>query len=233
MAGFMDMFRTAPQAPAPAPAAPAVPATGGVTVPEVTQVPAGQMPGTAQQPVNVLDAYSKLFDNSGKAPDVAPAFILDPKTLSEAAGTMNFTQGIPQELMTRATTGDAAALVEVMNLVGRSAYQSSLAHSSALTDRFVAARSEFDLKGVGAKVTQQLTNSALADAPNYQHPVVKAEFSRIANAFQAQNPDSSPAEIAAATRGYMQNLQTALNPTTAAANPAAPAATNWEQWMST
>lgn len=225
-----------PAAPAAAPAQqqqqPAAPApTGGTTVPVTPETPAGQMPGSAQQPVNALDAYSKLFDNSAKAPDVAPSFNLDPKILGEAAGSMNFTQGIPQELMAKATSGDANALIEMMNLVGRAAYQSSLSHSTALTDKFVAARSEFDLKGVGAQVTKQLTNSALADAPNYQHPVVKAEFTRIANAFQAQNPDSSPAEIAAATKTYMQDLHTAMNPSTQAATAAANQPTNWDEWM--
>lgn len=229
--GLMDMFKPAPVAPAQAPVAQPAGQAGTPTVPAVPAVPAGQMPGSQQTPVNPLDAYAKLFDNSGKKADVPPSFALDPKVLGDAASSLNFTQNIPQELMAKATSGDANALIEMMNLVGRQAYQHSLSHSSALTDRFVAARSEFDLKGVGAKVTGALTNAALADAPNYQHPVVKAEFTRIANAFQGQNPDASPAEIATATKAYMQDLHKAMNPTQQSNTAATEQTTDWEKWM--
>lgn len=233
---FMDMFKPAPAAAPVAPVAAPVagapaPNTGGTTVPATVDTPPGQMPGSNQVPVNPMDSYTKLFDNATTPADKAPVFSLDPKVLGEAANSLNFTQGIPQELMAKATTGDAAAMIEMMNLVARNSYQSAMAHGTALTDRFVSARSEFDLKGIGAKVTQQLTNSALADSPNYQHPVVKAEFTRIANAFQAQNPESSPAEIAKATKEYMQNLHSAMNPDSGKPANAAPAATDWEKWI--
>lgn len=227
--GMFDMFKPAPVAPA----APAAPNSGTPTVPTDPQTPPGQMPGSQQVPANPLDAYAKLFDNSGKPADAPPSFTLDPKVLGEAASTISFTQGIPPDLMAKATSGDAAAMIEMMNLVGRNAYQQSLSHSSALTDRFVAARSDFDSKGVGAKVTGALTSAALADAPNYSHPVVKAEFTRIANAFQSQNPESTPAQIATATKEYMQNLHNAMNPGTQTPATAAAQPTDWEQWMNT
>lgn len=250
MAGIMDLFRPAqqqqPAAQQPAqqpqqqqpnqqqqqPTPPAGSASG--VAPNTPAAPAGQMPGSQQQPVNPLDAYNNLWNNANTKTELPPSFTLDPKILSDAANTMNFTQNIPAELMQKATSGDAEAMITMMNLVGRNAYQSSLAHSSSLTDKFVAARSEFDLKGIDSKVTQKLTNTALADSPNYQHPVVKAEFTRIANAFQAQNPDAGPAEIAKATKEYMQNLHSAMNPGAGqAGGPASkePEATNWEEWI--
>ena len=234
--GLMDMFKpSAPAAAAPAQqqqqANPAVQQPGGVTVPTTPQTPPGQMEGSKQEPVNPMDAYAKLFDNSA-TPNAPPSFNIDPKVLGEAASGMNFTQGIPQELMSKATGGDANALIEMMNLVGQQAYRQSLSHSSALTDRFVGLRSEFDLKGIDSKVTQKLTASALADSPNYSHPVVKQEFARIANAFQTQNPDSSPAEIAKATKDYMQNLHDAMNPATKTKEQQqASEVTDWDKYM--
>lgn len=237
----MSMFSfltssTPPAAPTPQPTTqdvdPNASNTGGVANPATVETPAGKMAGSGQEPVNPLDAYAKLFDNSTQPKDAPPVFALDPKILGEAASSMNFTQGIPQELMAKATSGDANALIEMMNLVARNSYQSALSHGTSLTDKFVTARSEYDSKGVGNKITQQLTSSALADTPNFQHPVVKAEFTRIANAFQSQNPDSSPAEIAKATRDYMQNLHTAMNPESKTKGAAAAQApTNWEAWM--
>lgn len=227
---LMDLFKPAP---APAPAAPAAPVAAAPTAANPNPAPAADPnAGTKQEPVNTMDAYSKLWDNSSTPKDAAPSFAIDPKILGDAASSMNFTQGIPQELMTKATSGDANALLEVMNLVGQKAYQHSLSHSSALTDRFVAARSEFDLKGINSKVTQSLTNSALADSPNYTHPVVRAEFTRVANAFQAQNPEASAQEIATATKKYMSDMQQAMNPTQQSAAAKADAPTDWSEWMS-
>jgi hypothetical protein len=225
--GIMDMFK--PAAPAPQPANPAAP-TGGTTVPADQKTPEGSIPGSKQEPVNPMDSYSKLFDNSA-TPNVAPTFAIDQKILADAAGSMDFTLGIPQELMAKATGGDADALIKMMNLVGRNAYQHSLSHTSALTDRFVAQRSEFDLKGIDAKVTQKLTNSALANSPNYAHPTVRAEFTRVANAFQAQHPDSSPDEIATATKKYMTDLHNAMNPATETPADKAAKGTDWDDWM--
>jgi hypothetical protein len=230
----MSFFSPTTAAPAPAPSAPApTPQQQQQTKDGANPNPAtpGPMEGTKQEPVNSLDAYNKLWDNSTTPADKAPSFNIDPKVLGDAAGSMNFTQGIPPDLMAKATSGDANALVEIINLAARQAYQSSLSHSSALTDRFVAARSEFDMKGINSKVTQSLTSSALADSPNYDHPVVKAEFNRVANAFQAQNPDATPAQIVAQTKKYMTDMQEALNPTAKSKEAEANKPTNWSEWM--
>ncbi len=228
--GLMDMFRPAAPA-APTPAAAPVNQQNVPANPNPANPVADPNAGTKQEPVNSMDAYAKLWDNSKTPADAPPSFAIDPKVLGEAAGAMNFTQGVPQELMTKATTGDANALVEVMNLVARNAYQHSLSHSSALTDRFVAARSEFDLKGINSKVTQGLTSAALADSPNYSHPVVRKEFDRVANAFQAQNPDSTPAQIVEATKKYMKDMQDALHPTAKTEAAGADGPTDWGKWI--
>lgn len=235
--GFMDMFRTnQPNTPAQStqPQGQNPQGSAGTpTVPTTPPVANGQMPGSQQVPVNPMDAYAKLWENTPTNTETAPSFNLDSKVLGEVAASQNFTQGISPELMTKATQGDAAAMVQVMNAVGQQAYQAALSHSSTLTDRFVAARSAHDLKGIGGKVKSELTNSVLAaDSPNYNHPVVKAEFSRIANQFQSQNPDASPQQIAQATKEYMQNLHNAMNPSSASATAnSQPEAQDWEKFM--
>ena len=64
-----------------------------------------------------------------------------------------------------------------------------------------------------------ITASELSNAPNYNHPVVKAELNRIASQFAAANPDASPQEVAKAAQKYISDLQTALNPETKKGSP--------------
>lgn len=206
---IMDFFKTPEPVAAgiQAPVSPPVP-------PSPPTTPDGKMPGTNQGHVNPLDAYAKVFENVNTPGDIPPSFTIDPKVLSEVSGSLNFTNNIPADLMQKATSGDANAMVQLMNHVAQQAYQASLHHSSALTDKFVNARSSFDLKSVGSKVKGELTNTAMAAIPNYKHPAVKLQLNMIADAMSRQNPDASPQEIAKAASQYIQDLASAINPTT-------------------
>lgn len=170
----------------------------------------GKMAGTTNEPANPMDQYSKLWENATNQQDTPPQFQLDPKVLQDVSGKMSFTDGVPQELMQRATSGDMTALVEMMNFVGQNAYKMSLQHGSALTDRFVAARSDFDSKSLAPKVKGELTNAALSNLPNFNHPVVKQQLRDTANRLQAQNPDASPQQIADMAKQYISDLASAI-----------------------
>lgn len=192
----------------------------------------GKMPGTDQLPPNPLDLYAKLWETSNEAPEVAPAFNLDPKVLDNVSGTLDFTKAVSPELMQKAIAGDMTALMQVMNHVGQQSYKAALAHSTSLTDKFVDARAAFDLKGVGSKVKSELAANAMASIPNYSHPAVKAEVTRIAQAMQKQNPDASPDEIATATKAYFVNVYAAINPSASTQEAEGnSAATNWDKYF--
>lgn len=198
------------------PAAPANqnPAPAADTNPDGSpKTPDGKIPGTDQHPVNPMDAYSKLWDTTSTDTSTPPAFSIDSTTLDKVSGSLNFTQNVAPELMQKATSGDMAALMQIMNQVGQQAYKASISHNSALTDKFVEARSRYDFKNIGSTVKQEMTSTALqTSVPNATHPVVKAELSRIANAMQKQNPDATPQEIADSAKKYFNELYSAVNP---------------------
>lgn len=211
MAGIMDFFRgnsdtgvaQNQSTPQPQPQQPQNPAVG----------PDGKMPGSSQEPVNPLDAYAKMFEKATEGTeDTPPSFSLDPKVLGEVSSKLNFTQDVSPELMQQATAGDMNALIQVMNTVGQNAYKASLSHTSTLTDKFVGARTAHELKSVGPTVRKELTNSALASTPNYNHPVVKQQLNMVAESFARQHPDATPAEIAQMAGQYIQDLAAAINP---------------------
>lgn len=185
--------------PAPAPATPVAPAVA---------------PEKPVEPVNPLDVYKNMFDTSkNAAEDVAPAFKLDDKVLNEVSGKLQFASGVNPELMQRAQGGDVNALIEMMNVVAQNAYKAAISHGTALTDTHLNSRAEYEKKTLGSKVKEQLISSQLADVPNANHPVVKAELARIASMLAKQNPDASPEQIRTEAVRYLNEVQAAMNPT--------------------
>lgn len=183
-----------------------------------TQQPAtepAKLEGSEQTPVNPLDAYKKMFDNATSGtPNTPPAFKLDPQVLNDVSSKMDFMQGIDAELVQKATSGDVNSLMKVIQSVGQNAYRASLEHTTALTDTYLGERSKFDKGTVAAGVRQQLTQAELASAPNYDHPVLKAELNRVAAQYAKANPDATPQQVAKAAHQYIQDLNAALNPST-------------------
>ena len=193
-----------------------------------------QQNGTNQLPPNPLDVYAKLWETTNQGPqDTPPEFRIDPKVLGEVSSSMDFTKDIPPELMQQATNGDMNSLIQLMNHVGRAAYSASLNHGATLTDKFVGARSQYDLKSVGSKVKQEMVTSSFTDIPNSSHPVVKTELKRIATAMQQQHPDAHPAEIVQKTKEYWTLIQQATNPNAGGQGQQQqqPAETDWDKFF--
>lgn len=212
---FMDIFKPAPQ-PQQQQQQQQQPTNLGDSAPPTKD---GKLPEQSGNPVNPLDAYSKMFENAANNSNIqAPSFKLDPKIVTEVANNMDFTQGISQDLMGKALQGDAKALLDVIQSVGRSAYSASLEHTTALTEKHLSQRAEYDAHKLNSGVRQQLTSAELSSAPNYSHPVVKAELNRVASQFAMANPDASPQEVAKAAQKYIADLSAALNPESKATN---------------
>lgn len=209
---IMDFFKPSTSSAAAA-STTATPATNELAKPAVAQ-PDPNNPAKVSE--NPFDAYQKVFDNAAKNSDIqAPTFSLDPKVISDVAGKMDFTKGINPELMSKATTGDVAAMMQLIQEVGRNSYRASLEHATKLTDTHLGQRSEFETKNLKRGVKEQLTSDALsAGNANLNHPVIKAELNRIAKQFAAspEYADASPAEIATAAKNYMTDLHAAMNP---------------------
>ena len=167
----------------------------------------------SQQPANPLDAFSGMFDNKDTNTEKAPSFSLPADTLNQVASSQNFLQGIDEALMTKAMSGDAKSFLEVINAATQNAYKASLTHGSTLTDNFINSRLDYEGKSLGSKVKSELTNSELgASTQNFNHPVVKAQLTQVAQGLAKQHPDASPAQIAQMARDYVTTLANAINP---------------------
>lgn len=212
MPGIMDFFKAAPAAKDPKDQS-NEPDNKGLSDNPATKQADGKMPGTGEPAVNPLDTYKKMFEDAAKNTDaVAPSFKLDEKVLSEVSSKMDFMKGIPPELLQKAQGGDAAAMMQMMQISNQNAYKAALEHSSALTDTYLNQRSTFEQSKINSGVREQLTHQALASTPNYDHPVIKAELNAKAAQFAKANPDLPPQEIAKAAQKYINDLYSAMNP---------------------
>ena len=239
--GIMNIFKATPDAPAPNANANAN-ANGGANTDGGKQVltpdgkPAtgadGKMPGSNQEPPNPLDVYAKLFDNATTPEkDLPPAFNLDPKLMDDVSNSLDFTKGVSPELLSKATSGDMNAMLQIINRVGQQSYRTALHHSTSLTDKFVGARSQHDLKNLGTHVKRELTDQALSSDPNFSHPVVKKQLNDIANRMQRENPEASPIQIAQAAKQYILDLAEALNPPSKEKQEGADKEMDWSEYL--
>ncbi len=213
---IMDLFK-------PAPAAPVTPTNTDANAnananADASKIPAGNhndANNLAKESENPFDSYKKLFDNAATKSEIqAPNFSLDPKVIADVASKMDFTKGLNPELVQKATSGDAASMMQLIQEVGRNSYRASLEHATKLTDTHLGQRSEYESKRLQKGVKDQLTSDALASDTNLNHPVIKAELNRIAKQFAASDEyaDASPQEIAKAARKYLNDLHAAMNP---------------------
>ncbi len=210
---IMDFFKPSTPETKPASNAP-IPGKDNLSDSPPTTGPDGKIPGTDPNTVNPLDAYKKMFDNASNGSEIqAPQFKLDPNVINDVSGKMDFTKGVDPEILSKATNGDVSAMMQLIKTVGQNSYKAAIEHGTALTDTFITQRGEYEKSQISNGVRSQLTNNELSNAPNYSHPVVKAELNRVAAGFARANPDASPSEVAKAAQKYIQDLQMALNPT--------------------
>lgn len=222
-------------------------ATGGQPANPQTDPNAGKQPNGQPTPNSNVNgsneipdpmaAYAKMWDTPQGQQDAPPSLNLDSKILDQVAGNMDFMQGVDPELMQKAQTGDMQAIMQMMNAVARNAYRTSLQHSSALTDKFVGVREESFSKRVPNVVREELTlNTLNGGDTSGMSPTARKQLAVIAKQFQAQNPDASPSEVAAAAKKYVSDLYMQLNPQAAGGQAAGGSQQqsnepfDWDKW---
>lgn len=213
MAGIMDFFTSNKTQQATSEPASVAPTTKQQqSTPTVSDQSANNPSKTDENP---LDTYQKVFDNAAKDSNIqAPSFSLDPKVIGDVSSKMDFTKGVSPELVQKANGGDASAMFQLMQEIGRNSYRAAIEHTTKLTDTHLGQRAEFDSKQVQRGVKKQLTSDALASTANLSHPLVKAELNKIAERFanSAEYADASPKDIAEAAKAYFNEIHAAFNP---------------------
>lgn len=221
---IMDMFKTKPEADASNAATETAKASADAAAKATVDAAAAKAAqadpnNPAKSAENPLDVYGKLFNNAATNSEIqAPSFNIDPAVIADVSSKMDFTKGINPELMTKATSGDAAAMIQLIQETGRNAYRASLEHATKLTDTHLGQRSEYESKKLNQGVKEHLTSQALSSGSdtniNLNHPVIRAELNAKAKLIAAspEYADASPEQIAKAAKQMIVDIYSAMNP---------------------
>jgi hypothetical protein len=189
-------------------------------------------------PVDPSELWNKMWDttNNGEKADTPPQLKLDSTILDQVSGKLDLMQGIDQELLQKATSGDTQALLQIIQNVGRSAYKNAISHNSSLTNEFIGQREAFQGKQLPGMIKGQMTNDLLAGEGAQAPAFVKNQMQDLAKRFQQANPDATPAQVKQSVQDYVRQLAEFVNPgqnstsNNQQQNPS-DQQTDWDKWL--
>jgi hypothetical protein len=225
---FANLFasQSAPAAPATPTAVPTTPVTA---TPAVTTA-VDNATGTATNPQNPLDflmavSQNKPNDSVGQAPELS----FPQETLAKVAQSMDYSQHIPQEALQALQGGDMSQLGVILNSALQAQYQTIMQHQAAITNKFVADRSQYD----GQQQQQAMRSNIVDSSLQIQslHPMAQEMFRSTAKKLASQYPDAPPKDIEAQTWAMMESLGNQFNRTAQQQQQAVKASeVDWDQF---
>lgn len=166
------------------------------------------IPKAAEGEKSPMEKYADLFkvDPNAKGPESpVPNLTPDPAKLADAVKNLDLTSGINKELLTKATSGDQAAMMEVIKQSG----QAAVAQTSAVTARIVenalnALNKNYEERIIPDILRKNNANLALADNPILSNPALAPLFEGMKGQFLAKYPDAKPEELNKMTTEYLE-----------------------------
>ena len=195
-------------------AAAANPTVPSATTP-VSNGSATGIPAAGEGAASPLDNFKELWKADAKtpaSPSLVPNFNLDPQGLRTAAEKINFTQHIPEDLLTKASQGDAAALRDVVNKAAQIGFANAAAASGELIKQSLGSAQGIlkDQVLPAAYRDQQISQALTESNPVFSDPAVAPMLSMLKDRFAATYPTASPAEIAAHATAYLGGLSSKI-----------------------
>jgi len=168
---------------------------------------------------DVMSLYGGLFDTPDpetQRKNDPPKFLLAADKVKEAAGKMDFTSGLPEDITQKLQSGEAIdgkTLLAAINFAGRQAYSRALEHATGLTGHFVEARVKHEQQGLPSAMRNYLAKSKATSSPDVaDNPVVREHMAMISEKIAAKYPDATDDEIASLTQEYFTEMAKAVNP---------------------
>lgn len=206
---------------------PAIPAVGG---------------GDSSPLANYQDLW-KTDPNAKTDPaTIVPNFNLDHKGLFEAAGKINFTQGVSEELFTKALSGDVEAFKAVLNESARYGYAAAASTSGELVKNSLSsAEGLLNSRVLPSAFRNQQISQALETNPVFQDPAVAPLLGSLTSQLSQKYPTAPASEIAAKAAEYLAGMSEKIVSATGGSivsqqqnsrnNRFAVKETNWEEYM--
>lgn len=248
--GFRGATTSNPAAPPPNPATPATVVANPTVPSSATPTSDGTNPAfpatTTEGAKSPLDGFADLWkiDDKSKtaSPTLSPVMTVEPAKIMQAARQIDFTQGIDTTLVDKATKGDAAALMQVINAAAQNAFAQGAAATTRIVDTgFKAQETNFTNTVMPNILRKHSINQAVAESPLANNPAAAPLISMLEQQLTQKFPTASPAEIKNHANKYMEEFAAAIitnnggtivpqnaNTTT---GPFAAKDTEWDKWF--
>lgn len=183
------------------------PSDGSQGAPSVSKPANGQLGAIkegAQNPDNKAAAgndpekmYAEIW---GQAPKPEPGsqklFNTDQQKFSEAVNGMDFTKHVPKDVMEKVLTGDANALMQVINRVGQMAFSTATMSSREMIEHANSRSGQSMNDQIKEIVRATLAESqAVQRNPSFSDPTVAPLLKEISGRLRAKFPEASPDEL--------------------------------------
>lgn len=199
--------------------------------------------------VSPLDAYKDLWNNesTGKdgesgndadpLSDPSAMFNIDPKSIQEAVGKINFAEAVKPEHMQAITEGGEGAqqaFLESMNAVARQVFSQSMVGSAKLVEQALARAGQ----GIDSRIDGRLRSSQVSETvaeanPAFNHPAAKPMVQALQQQLAAKHPTASPKEISDMAKSYFNDFASSITaPEKAAKQKETDAGQqDWDAWL--
>lgn len=173
----------------------------------------GKTPTAAPSPVseNPLDFYFQSRNNSSTtAKPGAPEFNIPTETIQGAASKLDFTGGISQEAMAKLQAGDFSVMPEILNAVGRNAYQTGIEHNVAITNKYVSDRLQYEQGVVDDRIGSRMVQGGLRSTAGLS-PAAQKMFGDTVETLRQQYPGASIEDLEGAAMEIHQDMAQQFN----------------------
>lgn len=193
-----------------APATPGTEKNGETHAPSQGEImQANKAVGGSDAGKTAQDKMAEIWEaKPAESPVAKPVFQpTDPAALQQAVSQINFAEVVPQELLTKATSGDAAAMMEALNLVARAGYSASAESSKELLGQHDSIRTSQIDELINQRFKQLMGGEAVKKVnPAFENPKYAPMLSKLQKQFQAAYPNASPEELATHAQKFMEDF---------------------------
>lgn len=228
-------------APAAAPAPALQTGTNPGMVADVTQ----QSADTTKSPSSQLDGLKAFWDTpkDAEGKPIAPAadplaaslFTLDPAKVQEAAGKLDFTQGISTEQVAAALGGDASALMALINKSAQNAFTAATLNTGNMVNQGVATNNDRFKATLPTHLKKVQLSQVESTNPVLAHPGAAPLVEALKNMEFSKNPNANPQDVQRKVEQYLTQFGGALveaDPVNVAAKKQATAGeTDWSSFL--
>lgn len=241
MPNILDIFRTAPAAPAAPVQAPAQVAATPGNIPDQPASPTQTTPATDANGVvpvkddSPLAEFNTLWDTAPKVETPAAPTGLNQADVATAVSKIDFTSAITPEHLAAISAGGEGAIAALQASLN-SVAQSTLVHSTMVNDKLMAKTVADALAQQEAKLpallrSQNAANHLKETNPLFDNPAIKPVIEATQAQLLEKFPNATQAELTTMTNNYIQAMGSAFAPAPVVNDGNGADTTDWDAYL--